>query len=92
MSIVPEMRDYSYKLEGLGPCSVQKQRLRALIETFKIMRTMNSIDCRSLVPLVDELKRRGHRFKIKGKRIMSVLVEIFFHAALESGMNYLQMC
>ena len=79
--MLPGLDGLSYKerLDGLGPFSLERRRLRGdLVEAYKIMRGTDQLDSQYLFPKVGESKTRGHRFKVRGERYKSVQRGNFF--------------
>eukprot|EP00061_Rhincodon_typus_P016112 g44152.t1 len=56
---------YEERLEKLGLFSLERRRLRDdLIDVYKIMQDMDSVDSQKLLPRVEESVSRGHKFKV----------------------------
>ena len=69
-SLIPGMAGLSYveRLERLGLYTLEFRRMRGdLIETYKIIKGLDTLEAENMFPLMLASRTRGHSFRISGK-------------------------
>ncbi|XP_055492473.1 uncharacterized protein LOC129697841 [Leucoraja erinacea] len=79
--LIPGMSGLSYeeRLDKLGLHSLEFRRLRGdLIETYKILKSLDRLDAGRLFPMLGKSRTRGHSLRIRGKSFRTEMRKTFF--------------
>jgi len=81
---------YEQRLEYLGIYSLSRRRQRGdLIETYKILRNIEDIDCRKFFIRADTVQLRGHNYKLYKNRSLKQCRMCFFSQRVVNCWNLL---
>ena len=79
--LTPGLAGLSYveRLERLGLYTLEFRRMRGdLIETYKIIKGLDTLEAGSMFPLMGESRTRGHSLRIRGRPFRTEMRKNFF--------------
>ena len=90
--LIPGMAGLSYaeRMERLGLYTLEFRRMRGdLIETYKIVKGLDTLEAGNMFPMLGESRTRGHSLRIRGKPFRTETRKHFFSQRVVSLWNSL---